>query len=125
MVPTDWTPHRREDGEVLGWIRPEGEDWVPVDLFGRELTAPGEWLDAESVLEEHGIGWLADRWVLERGDLPPLAVRVVEVTTERIVVKTDDFGAIDVPAEAIVLEWPVPDRLRPQSAEDRPVAPWD
>ena len=35
MLPDDWTPHRRDDGELLGWIRPEGEDWIAIDVLGR------------------------------------------------------------------------------------------
>ena len=40
MIPPDWTPHRREDGELLGWIRQEGADWVAVDVLGRAASAP-------------------------------------------------------------------------------------
>jgi len=51
VIPADWTSHRRDDGELLGWIRPEGEGWVAVDLFGHKVSAPLDWLDAEAVLE--------------------------------------------------------------------------
>src|SRR6478609_748048 len=67
MLPADWIPHRRDDGELLGWIRPEGDDWVAVDLLGREASAAVDWLEAESALEANGLSWLADVWVL---DLP-------------------------------------------------------
>ena len=65
MLPADWTPHRRDDGELLGWIRPEGEDWVAVDLLGREASGAVDWLEAEAALEANGLSWLADVWVLE------------------------------------------------------------
>src|SRR5690606_4020188 len=75
MLPEDWTPHRREDGELLGWIRPEGDDWVAMDLLGAPVCAPTDWLDAEAALEARGLGWLADVWMLE-GEAPtPLRVR--------------------------------------------------
>lgn len=122
MIAEDWTPHRRDDGELVGWIRPApGELWVPVDLLGREASVPLEWLDAEAVLEGRGLGFLADVWMLERPDAPPLRVRIAEVTPPpapaaagRVVVHTDDFGAIDVPFTRIELEWPAPSRLRPR-----------
>lgn len=122
MIPADWTPHRREDGELLGWIRPEGADWLAVDVLGREVTGPIDWLDAEAALEEHGIAWLADPWILEseapsaEGD-ELLRVRIVEVVPEgggRITVKVDDFGDMQrPPTQRYTLEWPLPPRLRP------------
>ncbi len=118
MIAADWTPHRREDGELVGWVRPEGEDWVAVDLLGREVSGPTDWLAAEAVLEVGGIGYLADPWMLDgEGDLP-VRVRMVEVTPERIVVKSDDFGAIDAPVRQWELPWPLPARLRSVRPDD-------
>ncbi|WP_431797939.1 hypothetical protein [Microbacterium kunmingense] len=124
MIPADWTPHRRDDGELVGWIRPEGDDWVAMDLFGRPASEAGDWLDAEAVLEERGLSWLAEVWMLEQEDGEPLRVRIAEVTPGavgrpgRVVVHTDDFGAIDVPYERIALEWPAPAALRPRRTDD-------
>ncbi|UUT36112.1 hypothetical protein [Microbacterium elymi] len=114
MLPADWTEHRRDDGELVGWIRPAGDDWVAVDLLGRDASEPIDWLDAEAVLERRGIGWLADIWMLDRADAPPLRVRMVEVTPDHVVVQTDDFGAIDVPVTRFELPWPAPEGLRPR-----------
>lgn len=115
----DWTPHRRDDGELLGWIRPAGEEWIAVDVLGRQASAPAEWLDAEAALEAHGIAWLADPWMLEGEGDRPLRVRILEVTPDeadvpgRIIVKIDDFGDMTRPgAQQFVLDWPIPDRLR-------------
>ncbi|PQZ54802.1 MULTISPECIES: hypothetical protein [unclassified Microbacterium] len=127
MPRPDWTPHRRDDGELLGWIHPAGDDWVAVDVLGRPASAPTEWLDAEVALEEHGIAWLADPWMLEgqSEDDRPLRVRILEVTPDeegvpgRIVVKIDDFGDMSRPATAqFIVEWPIPDRLRAPRADD-------
>lgn len=125
MSQPDWTPHRRDDGELLGWIYPAGELWVAVDVLGRVLSGPIEWLDAEETLEAHGLAWLADPWVLEGEGERPLRVRMVEVTPTadgrpgRIVVKADDFGDMSRPAvEPYVLEWPIPARLRLPVATD-------
>nr|WP_274636066.1 hypothetical protein [Microbacterium bovistercoris] len=118
MLPADWTEHRRDDGELVGWIRPAGDDWVAVDLLGRDASEPIDWLDAEAVLERRGIGWLADIWMLDRADAPPLRVRMVEVTPDHVVVQTDDFGAIDVPVTRFELPWPAPEGLRPRREDD-------
>ena len=120
VIPADWTPHRRpEDREPIGWIRPEGDGWVAVDLLGREASGPVDWLEAEEALETVGIGWLADVWMLERpAAAPPLRVRLVEVTPDRVVVKTDDFGAIDAPSTSYELPWPAPAALRRRRPSD-------
>lgn len=60
MVSATWFPFRRDDGELLGWIRPEGELWVAVALLGRDVSDPLEWLDAEDVLTDLGLSWLAE-----------------------------------------------------------------
>ena len=115
MLPADWIAHRRpDDREPVGWIRPEGDDWVAVSLLGRELTGPVDWAAAEEALEETGLSWMANVWMLERGDGEPLRVRLVEVTPDRVVVQTDDFGAIDVAVERYELPWPAPSALRPR-----------
>lgn len=125
MVSGDWTPHRRDDGELLGWIHPEGDHWVAVDVLGRPASAPTEWLDAEAALEQHGIAWLAEPWMLEGEGDRALRVRILEVTPDedgvpgRIVVKVDDFGDMTRPATAqFVLGWPIPERLRPPRGDD-------
>lgn len=130
MISSDWTPHRRDDGELLGWIHPAGDDWVAVDVLGQTVSDPIDWLEAEKALEAHGLAWLADPWMLEgagegegEGDRP-LRVRITEVTpgagqTGRIVVKIDDFGDVGgVPARRFELPWPLPGRLRPPRAGD-------
>ena len=71
-MDADRTPHRREDGELLGWIRPADDAWVAVDLLGRELTGAVDWLEAEAALEAHGIAYLADPWMLEAEAERPL-----------------------------------------------------
>lgn len=125
MPSPDWTPHRRDDGELLGWIHPDGVDWVAVDVLGRTASEPTEWLDAEEALEARGIAWLADPWMLEGESDGPLRVRILEVTPDddgvpgRIVVKVDDFGDVTrPPTQRFVLAWPIPGRLRPARPED-------
>ncbi|MGO4536814.1 hypothetical protein [Leifsonia sp. 2MCAF36] len=109
----EWIEHRREDGERVGWLRPEGDGFVPVDLLGRELGGAVDWLTGEETLERAGIGYLADRYELQLEDGRRLRVRLTEVSTQRIVVKKDDFGAIDAPQLFYTLPFPLPETLRP------------
>ena len=115
----DATGHRRDDGELLGWILPKGEAWTAVDVLGRPV-ADGEWRDLEDALDAVGLAWLADVWMLEGEGPEPLRVRMLEVTRNddgrpgRIVVKVDDFGDMQrPPTERFILPWPAPSRLRP------------
>lgn len=112
-VPTDWIEHRRGDGELLGWMRPDSDGFVVVDLLGRSLTGSVEWLAAEETLESAGLGYLADPFELLTDDGRWLRVRITEVSPDTIRVKKDDGGAIDVPLVEYLLPFPVPDRLRP------------
>ncbi|MCI1018816.1 hypothetical protein HWD99_09285 [Microbacterium sp. C5A9] len=126
MPRDDWTPHRRDDGELLGWIHPDGDGWVAVDVLGRIVAGATEWLDAEDALDQHGIAWLADPWMLDGEAERPLRVRILEVTPDRdgsdgrIVVKVDDFGDVTrPPTPKYVVAWPIPERLR----QPRPTDP--
>ncbi|HVX06587.1 hypothetical protein [Humibacter sp.] len=111
-VPTDWIEHRRHDRELVGWIRPEGEAFVVVDLLGRERTDAVDWLTAEETLDELGIGYLADPYELLLPDGRRLRVRITEVSPEQIRVKRDDWGAIDIPLLEYTLPFPMPPELR-------------
>ncbi len=108
----DWIEHRRGDRERLGWMRPEGEGFVAVDLLGREITGPVDWFTAEETLDAMGIGYLAEPYELQLDDGRWLRVRITEVSTEAIRVKREDWGAIDVPLVEYMLEFPMPERLR-------------
>lgn len=129
-LPADWIAHRRgSDRELIGWIRPEGDDWVAVSLFGADVSGPLEWVEAEEALEEVGLSWLAEPWMLERDAADPVRVRIVDVSPAspdgrpgRVVVKTEDFGAVDVPYETFELPWP-PTGLRPMRSGEG-VSPW-
>ena len=113
MPREDWIEHRRAgDRERVGWIRPDGDGFVAVDALGREVSGVVEWLDAEETLDARGLRWLADLWQLDRPDGTRERVRIVEVTPERVVVKVDDFGAVDVETATYVLPFPAPASLR-------------
>ena len=113
MDTSDWIEHRRGDGERVGWMRPQGDGFVAVDLLGREATGEVEWLEAEETLDALGIGYLADAYLMDRADAAPLRVRIVEVSQSGIRVKQDDFGDMSGPARPhYELAWPIPAELR-------------
>jgi hypothetical protein len=113
MERADWIEHRRHDGELVGWMRPDGDDFVPVDLLGRDVGESTDWLRAEELLETRGLQYLAEPFLLELADGEHLRVRITEVSTRRITVKKDDFGAIGGPRNEYTLAWPAPDELQP------------
>jgi hypothetical protein len=114
---TDWIEHRRHDGELVGWMRPEGERFVPVDLLGRDLGEAVEWLTAEETLDAVGLGYLAEPYLLRLESGLDLHVLITEVSTQRIRVKKDDFGAIDAPINNYELPFPAPVELRISTRE--------
>jgi hypothetical protein len=116
-VQDDWIEHRRSDRELVGWIIPRGEDFVVVDLLGRERGGPVDWMTAEEALDELGIGYLADIYLLTLEDGRELRVRIAEVSPSGITVKKDDFGAVGVPQLYFPLEFPAPPTLRPLDAQ--------
>ncbi|WP_318655803.1 hypothetical protein [Gulosibacter chungangensis] len=115
MDTTAWIEHRRGlDGELLGWMRPEGDAFVVIDLLGRERTEALDWLAAEEFLEELGIGYLADKYELklETGQWQP--VRIIEVSTAVISLKQEDCGDMTAPSVYYRASFPMDEReLRP------------
>jgi hypothetical protein len=110
VTADDWIEHRRGDRELLGWMLPEGDGFVVIDLLGRPRTPPLDWLDAEEFLERLGIGYLADRYVLAT-DGGERHVRIGEVSVAGVTVVADDFGAastVGARPETFRLPFPVP-----------------
>ena len=120
----DWIEHRRGDRELVGWLRPEGGGFVAIDLLGREISAELDWLDAEELLEERGIGYLADRYELQLEDGHWLLVRIVEVSPERIRVKKEDWGDVNATAVYYEVEFPMPATLRVHEGDAFEVDPF-
>lgn len=118
MLPSDWIEHRRaHDRELLGWMRPDGEGFVAIDRLGHEVTGVVDWLAGEEALDERGLGWLAGLWQLTHDDGTATRVRIVEVSAERVVVKFDDFGAVDAQMRMWTLPFPAPATLRPYAGD--------
>jgi len=105
---------------------PRDERFVVVDLLGRERSGPVDWMTAEATLDELGIGYLADIYVLTLEDGRDLRVRIAEVSPTGIRVKKDDFGAVGVPQVYFSLDMPAPASLRALEPERAAVlSPYD
>lgn len=108
-------PHLRDtDREMVGWIRASGEDFVAIDLLGRQVTEPTDWLTAEEALDELGIGYLAERYEFcQDGEWVP--VRISEASTDAISIVVDHgaVGVIGAPQQRFNAEFPLnPEQLR-------------
>ncbi|MCR4511895.1 hypothetical protein [Aeromicrobium sp. 50.2.37] len=100
MIPAAWEPyHRPDDGEHVGYLRPDGDLVVPCTLLGTALAEPLERDDAETVLDDVGLSYLAETWLLIDDDGTQRRVVLVEVDAARAVV-TDAGSALVVGAPA-------------------------
>jgi len=109
-----WIEHRRGDGELLGWMTPEGDGFVVIDLLGRTRSDEVDWLTAEETLEEIGLGFLADPFELRLPDGRWLPVRIAELSPESIRVTRDDWGAADIEEREFSTPFPITEVLRPK-----------
>lgn len=131
MLPDTWIPHRREDGELIGWIDMTVAEprIVPIDRLGRALEPVDDWFEAEEALEMIGLRFLAERYVygadggaaghrgaggIDDDDEParPVTVRIAHVYDDRIVLTTALTDAIEDVGEEIVVPFPAPAKLR-------------
>ncbi|MGW9551386.1 hypothetical protein ACWG8W_10090 [Citricoccus zhacaiensis] len=114
-LPEDWIEHRREDGEPVGWIVPDGGGFRPMDILGRPVgDAPVDWLEAEEALDARGLGFLAERHRLRLSDGAERPVRISQASPDGIVVVADEFGAasaVGAQAEVFHLPFPAPEEL--------------
>ena len=132
MLPDTWIPHRREDGELIGWIDMTVADpqMVPIDRLGRALEPVADWFEAEEALEVIGLRFLAERYVYlgaggagepREGDdhdhdddeaMHAITVRIAQVYDDRIVLTTALTDAIEDVGREIVVPFPAPAELR-------------
>ncbi len=95
MIPADWEPyHRLDDGEVVGYLRPDGDLVVPTTLVGTDLGPAGDVFAAEQTLEDAGLSYLADQWVYTHDDGSEQRVVIVEVDAARAVLANADFAHV-------------------------------
>lgn len=94
MSTSAWLEHRRaHDDELLGFLVPDAEWWVPVTVFGYPLAEPAARHEAAEQLDRLGLSYLAHRWDLRLADQTHIQVEIVEASPEQLVVKSVDFGS--------------------------------
>ena len=103
VIPTDWTPVHRADGELVGWLAADGR---PRLLTGAPLAAPAD--DGVAQLRSRGLAALDRRWWARLpAPLPPGLIPAGEPDDEWVwqpVVLVESF-----PTGCTVRpEWPAP-----------------
>ena len=123
MFPETWIPHRREDGELIGWIDMTVAEpkLVPIDRLGRAMDPVEDWFEAEETLDSIGLRFLAERYSY-RGDggshddddeaAHAVTVRISHVYDDRIVLTTALTDAVEDVGREIVVPFPAPEGLR-------------
>ncbi len=119
MIPADWQPHHRDDGELIGYVVAEENGLVvPVNLVGHPIGDPMDRFAAEELLEDAGLSYLAEPWLLRHDDGTEQRVVIVEVDADHVVVADAQFAlVVGLPkdmSETVTLTVPT-DRLRPVS----------
>ncbi|NDK30587.1 hypothetical protein [Nesterenkonia haasae] len=110
-----WIEHRRPEGDRIGWIRMSGDGFIAHDAMGREITEEVDWLTAEEALDETGLAFLAELWLLELPNGESVRVRITEAGPHGIRVLEDDLGAAAAVGSNVRhhrLPFPAPDSLR-------------
>lgn len=111
-MKNDWIEHRRGgDGELIGWMQPTENEFIVVDLLGRQRTEPVDWLTAEETLDGLGLAYLADPYELRLDSGSWLRVRLTEVSTDGVRVKKDDWGDVNAPELYYSVPFPADENL--------------
>ena len=117
MIAADWEPHHRDDGELIGYLVAAERDLVvPINLVGHPIGDAMERFAAEDMLEDAGLSYLAEPWLLRHDDGSEQRVVIVEVDADRVVVTDAQFALVvgrppDM-VDRVTLSVPT-DRLRP------------
>lgn len=105
-----WAPVGREDTETVGYLVPVTDDYdvvQPRTVLGHALGGPVEFLEGEEILQEHGIGELAESWVLDAGtDAEVQDLTIVELSPRGIYV-ADRLSSKALTAPGTLrIDWP-------------------
>ena len=109
----DWTPVRRSDGELIGFLAENSAGWRPLTVFGHPIGDVVDREDAESRLHATGMSYLAEKWELRDG-AHWITAQLVEASPAGVTVQlVDFFEHADRYGERHTLAAPVgTDRLR-------------
>jgi hypothetical protein len=96
VIPSDWEPHHRlDDGELIGYLIPDVDGLVvPTTIFGYRLGEAMDRFSAEQTLDDIGLSYLADVWLLMHDDGTEQRVVLVECNPEEILVANADFALV-------------------------------
>lgn len=113
-LPEHWIPHRRDDGELIGWIDLDthAPQVLPIDRLGRGLPPVEEWPAAEAALEEIGLRFLMEKFTFTGAAGTVHQVRIRQVYDDRIVITTALSDAVGDVGEEYTLPFPAPETLR-------------
>jgi len=116
MIPATWQPYHRGDGELSGYLAPHpGDQVVPMTIIGTPVGDPSDLWTAEQLLDEIGLSYLTERWLLRLEDGSERPVALVEADPERVVVVPAEFALVvgmpRSPGDEVTLDVPT-DRLR-------------
>lgn len=106
MDSIEWVRVNREDGETVGWLEPLDAAYGslrPRDVLGHVAGPDGDWEATESLLNERGLAFLTQEWVLDGGEE---RLSILEVSPLGIVVSSALRAKALLPAERITLPWP-------------------
>jgi hypothetical protein len=93
-LTSEWIEHRRaDDNELIGFLVPDGECFLPVTVFGYPIAATSAREAAEEELDQGGLRYLAERWTLQLEGQSPIQVEIVEANPQKVVVKNVDFSS--------------------------------
>src|ERR1700754_2697248 len=59
---------RRDDGELVGFVEPDGTGWRALTVFGAELAVAADRDAAEAEVISAGLAVLAERWWYPDGE---------------------------------------------------------
>ncbi|WP_010525078.1 hypothetical protein [Nesterenkonia sp. F] len=113
MSHGDWVPVTRHDGETVGHLEPLTDDWSavrPRTVLGHPAGDAMEFIPAEELLLDRGLGELLEPWTLTTEDgtvedltiieVAPRGIRLADRTATKALAATEEF----------VVAWPDLDR---------------
>jgi hypothetical protein len=119
VIPATWAPYyRADDGELIGYLVQDEDDLVvPVNLVGHPVGGAMDEYLAEQTLEDVGLSYLAEQWLLRQDDGTDKRVVILEIDADHVVVGDAEFALVvgrpaDMIGERVTLAVPT-DRLRP------------
>lgn len=108
---SDNLPIHRPDGELMGFLKPAGQRWIPCTVFGFPLSEPFTKAAATDYVLAEGLSCLADRWEL-RDDNDWLNVTIIEASPTSVIISFADYGRPELFGKRHTLKAPGDSLLR-------------